>query len=107
MAILKETISLDNGMEVKIHLFPMPQKVKGRYPLLIDGNFPNVSFSFYYKNEFLRKLSWDYILMRNSSLVGLKRQHVLTVDDIDELFEITWPTLINYGLYPTELVLRN
>lgn len=106
MAILKETINLENGMLVKIHLQPMPKKTEGKYPLIIDGNFPEVSFSFFEKDVMIKKLTWNHVQSKHK-YVALKGQYRLTPDDVDELSEKVWSIIINYGIFPTALVLRD
>lgn len=104
------TIALNNDITANLLLVPMPAKdAKGSYPKFVGKNaslMPDAYLSFSRNGEILAaKVPWG-VVINDRDFYSISQEISLSEDDLYEIDTKGWELMGQFGMFPTELVLK-
>lgn len=98
---LPKAIPLQQGLEARIELIPMPTKAdSGRYR---PAPNTDIQVSLFRGAQLVERRRWDSIISGEET-VQLADGTVLGPDDIDDLDRFGWDQMLDYGMIPNTFV---
>ncbi|RTL46604.1 MAG: hypothetical protein EKK53_03020 [Burkholderiales bacterium] len=98
---LPKAIPLQQGLEARIELIPMPTKAdSGRYR---PAPNTDIQVSLFRGEQLVERRRWDSIISGEET-VQLADGTVLGPDDIDDLDRFGWDQMLDYGMIPNAFV---
>ncbi|RTL47050.1 MAG: hypothetical protein EKK53_00760 [Burkholderiales bacterium] len=98
---LPKAIPLQQGLEARIELIPMPTKAdSGRYR---PAPNTDIQVNLFRGEQLVERRRWDSIIS-GAEAVQLADGTVLGPDDIDDLDRFGWDQMLDYGMIPNTFV---